>query len=385
MALIGGLLTALGKIAGRVANMALGWASILLFGQVPQSKQSLLTVITLGSLAWVGAVAGVLVPDVGNFILTAIPRPDFVPELWVRIAMIVVALVLPLLIGVATIFLMEPDVRPKGAGLVVQVLRGYLYAPALAFMLIFLGVIALVRKGRSLVKRWEDAHVPAMVKPGGYEAVVADLESALDGAGLHVERTRAPRTLEIPPRLLGAIGGAAVRGLIPDELAQLKRDGLEILVYPSDIALLGTKELVARARAAIARSLTFTDAYLTTTKESQKIEDRLTEISRAPAIKPTDFERIDKRLASLVIPYDEWETIYRLRLQVENEVRLPDASNPAGSDLGGPQGEGAGPSGASRREGRQQAGRLEWATALSVVALFVLDIVLMIRGGRAAR
>ena len=138
--------------------------------------------------------------------------------------MLIVALVLPLVIGVATVFLLPDDARPKGAGLVVQVARGYLYAPVLAFMLVFLAGIALTRKGRSLAMRWEDAHVPAVIKPGGYDTVVRDLEAALDGAGLNVATTRAPRVLEIPPRMLGVVGGPAVKGLIPDKLAQLVRD-----------------------------------------------------------------------------------------------------------------------------------------------------------------
>jgi hypothetical protein len=237
---------------------------------------------------------------------------------------------------------------------------------------------------RSLAKRWEDAHVPAVIKPGRYEAVVADLETALDGAGLRVDRTRAPRMLSVPPRLLGAVGGPAVKGLVPDELVLLQRDGLEVLVYPSDIAMLGSKELIARSRAAIARRLTFTEAYLTTAKESQQIEDRLTEISRRRRAHPAEFAPLDEELGSLIVPYDEWETLYRLRLQVENEVRLPDASVPAGFSGSGTERPGAAsraPRSGERRTGSVRARRLEWAAALSVVALFILDVAFMIRDG----
>jgi hypothetical protein len=43
MALIAWLFAALGRDVGRVANLALGWATVLLFGQIPQSKQTLLS------------------------------------------------------------------------------------------------------------------------------------------------------------------------------------------------------------------------------------------------------------------------------------------------------------------------------------------------------
>lgn len=70
--------------------------------------------------------------------------------------------------------------RPAGGALVKQVLRGYPYAAVLAFSLLFMAVIAPLRKVRSIAKRWADAHIGVVIKPGGYERVAADLEHALD-------------------------------------------------------------------------------------------------------------------------------------------------------------------------------------------------------------
>jgi hypothetical protein len=321
MALIGGLLAAGGRFFGKIANMALGWATVLLFGHVPQTRQSLLGVIALGSIAWVVAIVGVIVPDVGVILLAAIPRPDFVPDAWIRIAMLVVVVVLPPALGAGTILLLDKGARPKGRDLLAQLLRGYPYVAALAFTLVFLALMAIVRKVRSLLERAKDTHVPVLVKPGGYDAVVTDLEDALDKAGLDVHRERAPRALALPPRLLAAAGGATVKALVPDELVELQSPDLEVLVYPSDVALLGREQAVARGRAAIAARLTFTEAYLTAAEESQRIEDRLSELARQEDVSSTDFEQLDLDLASLVIPYEEWDTLYRLRLQVENEKR----------------------------------------------------------------
>jgi hypothetical protein len=63
--------------------------------------------------------------------------------------------------------------------------------------------------------------------------------------------------------------------------------------------------------------------------ESEQIEDRLREISQKSSVTPKDFEPIDEQLTTLEVPYDEWETLYRLRLQVEQERRLPDRTAPA--------------------------------------------------------
>jgi hypothetical protein len=376
MAIIGGLFAAAGRFAGKIITMLLGWASVLLFGRVPQSKQTLLALITLGSLAWVVALIGVLVPDVGTVLLAAVPRPAFIQDLWVRLAMIAVAIVLPLGIGVLTVLVLDKDRRPTGGALFVQVLRGYLYAPVLAITLVVLAGIALWRKGSALAHRWQDANVAVIVKPGGYERVVTDVEAAIDDAGVDVTRTPAPAALTIPPKLLAAVGGAAVAALVPDELISLTAKDLSVLVYPSDIALLGEKALVARARAAIVARLTLSEAYLTSAEETEKIEDRLARIGRGeePADAAT-FREIDEQLAGLTVPYDDWETLYRLRLQVENHVRIPGASEPGtGSTTG------AGAAVAASQNAAPATRESWWARALGVgvVSLLIADIALAI-------
>jgi hypothetical protein len=72
------------------------------------------------------------------------------------------------------------------------VLRGYPLAFLLAFMLVFLAVVGIARKARSLAKRWTDAHIRSSCDRG-IRRVVRDLEEALDQGGLAVERGRRPR------------------------------------------------------------------------------------------------------------------------------------------------------------------------------------------------
>jgi hypothetical protein len=380
MAIIGGLFAALGRFAGKVVTMLLGWASVLLFGRVPHSKQSLLAFITLGSIAWVVTLVGVLVPDVGSFLLAAVPRPDFVPELWIRLTMLAIAIVLPLVIGFLTVLVLDEDRRPKGGALIVQVLRGYLYAPVLALSLVVLAGIALGRKLIALAKRKQDAHVAVIVKPGGYEQVVVDIERALDDAGVDVSRRKAPAALTIPPKLLAAVGGKAVAALVPDELVQLEGGGLSALIYPSDIALLGEKAVVARGRAAILARLTVTEAYLTSAEETQKVEDRLAAIAKGPAAaaSPGTFRQIDEQLATLTVPPDDWETLYRLRLQVENQKRLPGASEPG---TGAPETSGSSPPPRGEPSGDGVLGRV---LALATMTLLIADVLVWL-GDRRRR
>ena len=166
MAILATLFGVVGKQAGRILTTALGWASTLLFGRVPKDRQVVFALVTLGSLLWVALVLGVIVPSIGTFLLAAVPAPSFVREDWIRLAMLAGALVLPLVIGIASLFITDAADRPKGAAIVPHVLRGYPLAFLLAFMLVFLAVVGIARKARSLARRWTDAHIPIVVRPG---------------------------------------------------------------------------------------------------------------------------------------------------------------------------------------------------------------------------
>jgi hypothetical protein len=332
VAILATIFGVIGQQAGRILTTALGWASTLLFGRVPQSKQVLLALVTLGSLAWVAMVGGVVVPSVGTFFLAAVPSPDFIDEDWIRLAMLAGAVVLPLVIGAGSLFVVDASDRPKGLAIVQQVLRGYPLAFLLALILAFLAAVGVTRKARSLYKRWTDAHIPIVVRPGGYDVMVDDLKEALDQAGLAVERRAAPRVLSVPAHLVAAVAGGGVRMLVPDRLTMLASPALEVGLYPSDISISGNKAELARARAAIASRLTSTSAHLTTSKEAQAVEDRLEAVVRAeprvdangrpvlPREVASELEAIDETLARLEVDYDQWEVLYRMRLQVERDL-----------------------------------------------------------------
>jgi hypothetical protein len=380
MAILVSIVGFIGRQAGRIVSTALGWASTLLFGRVPKSRQLLLAVITLGSLAWVAMVLGILVPSIGTFLLAAIPTPAFVDEGWVRLAMLGGAIVTPLLIGVGSVFVGDASQQPGGLALVKQVLRGYPLAFLLAFILVFLALVGVARKLRSIAKGWTDAHIPIVVKPGGYETMVQDLEDALDQAGLQVDRRTTPAVLSAPARLVAAVAGGGVRFLVPDSLTMLASPALEIGLYPSDISISGKKHELARARAAIASRLTSTTAHFTSSRESQAIEDRLDRLAKArptldatgsvalPGAVDDDLAAIDRALAILDVDYDEWEVLYRVRLQIERDLL-------AGSRVGE-----AFPGGRAKPAVVPRDGPSPWASVLGAAAigLVALDVGLLV-------
>jgi hypothetical protein len=369
----------LGRFAGRILTTTLGWAGVLLFGRVRKDRQVILAAITFGSVVWAALLVGVIVPDVGTFLLAFVPVPDFVDPLWVRIAMLVAAALLPLVVGGAILLLLDSADRPKGKDAVALVLRGYLVTAALALTLVFLAVIGTVRKARVLAKRWSDAHIPAVVRPGSYERVVADLERALDDADLSVTSRDAPAVLAVPGRMLASVAGRYFSSLVPDRVQQLTGPGIEVLIHQSDIAISGGKREVARARAAIASRLTSTAVYRTTSAEAQAIEVRLEKLAHDPSHAFAELRRIDEELATIELDADEWEVLYRVRLQVERDLLT-----------GRPVGTAPGPAGDTgpRRLPEAQPGLVPGASlgiAAAIGALLLLDIVVTIRERIAGR
>jgi hypothetical protein len=330
MAFLAALVAFGSRFASKVLTTTLGWASTLLFGRVPGSRQIILLGITFGSVIWIVMLIGVIVPDVGAFLLLLIPSQSYVPESTIRVLMLVGVIVVPGVIGAMTL-LLQADAKRTGRGIAEAIARGYPLTLLLAVLLVFLAGLAIWRKGTSLVRRWSDAHVPMVVKPGAYDQVAHDLDDALSAAGLDLEAGDAPSSMSLPAKWLAAVAGRSSSSLVPDRMVRLHGPDLDVLIYPMDVLISGKSHDVVRARAAIASRLTTSAAHLTVSAEAQAIEDRLTALAvgRPGGEQPPPFdadvkgtfEAIDSDLATIEVPYEEWEVLYRQRLQVERDLR----------------------------------------------------------------
>lgn len=329
MAILAALIALGSRFATKILTTALGWATTLLFGRVPASRQIALLAITFGSVIWAVLVIGVVVPDVGTFLLLLVPSQDIVPEVVIRAVMLIGAIVVPGVVGFLILWL-SPAPDRRGRSAIASVLRGYPVTALLAAMLVFLAGLAVYRKAWSLARRWTDAHVPLVVEPGHYEDVARDLDEALSAAGLDVTPRPAPSVMSRPAQWLARVAGRESAALVPDHMVQLHGPDLDVLVYPMDLLISGTSSNVMRARAAMASRLTTSAAHLTVSAEAQGLEDRLTRLARGatPGAEPAfdnstadELAALDHLLATVQIPYDEWEVVYRQRLQVERDLR----------------------------------------------------------------
>ena len=342
MAILAALIALGSKFAGKVLTTALGWAATLLFGRVPADRQKLLVGITFGSVIWLALLVGVIVPDVGTFLLLLLPAQDFVPEAVIRLLMLLGVIVVPAVVGGLTLALRDGGDR-SARNVAVAVARGYPLTVLLAVLLLFLAGLAIWRKVTAVSRGWTDAHVPIVISGGAYEAVAADLDAAVTTAGLDVEPRAAPRSMSAPARWLAAVAGGGPGGLVPERMIQLAGQDIDILIYPMDLLISGKPALVTRARAAMASRLTTSAAHLTVSAEGQAIEDRLTHLARPSGdADPPRFDdaaaetlaAIDGELARIEIPYEEWEVLYRQRLQVERDLRARSMAEVSVADAG---------------------------------------------------
>jgi hypothetical protein len=324
---IGFIFAFLGRQLGRVLSVAFNWATIVLFGRVPSDRQLYLSGMALTALLWPIVLAGIAFPSFATFLLGFFTVPDWLDP-WVRVVMVVLAIVLPLANGALSARLPDEGKRPRGRALVTTILRGYPNSLALFVVLLWMMIVAPLGKIRALFKRWESVHVPIVVKPGAYDTVVRDLAAALDRDGIKVTRRRAHWAYELPGKVLAVLGGETVRALVPAQLAQLVGDGFEMTLHPMDLSLLGRKVTLSHARAAIVRELTFTEAYQTWSKEAQAIEDRLVKAARGE----DDLDAIGAELKERDLAFEEWEILYRLLLQVKLRVSLTETDAMEGDE-----------------------------------------------------
>src|SRR5438552_15861991 len=160
---IGFIFAFIGRQLGRGLPLAFNWATIVLFGGVPQDRQLYLSGMALTALVWPIVLAGIAFPSLATFLLGFFTVPDWASPS-VRLAMLALAIALPLVNGALSTRLPDERERPRGRARAITILRGYPNSLALFVVLVWMMVVAPLGRMRALVKRCESAHVPIAVK-----------------------------------------------------------------------------------------------------------------------------------------------------------------------------------------------------------------------------
>ena len=315
----------------RSASFALGWATSIYFGQVPGRQGRMLSVISLISAGWVILVLGFGVPIFAGAVLEALGviEENFDVE-FIHYAGLVAGIVLvPPIIAAITVWADFRDERSVGtwARLVPISYPATAMLGASVLQMVVVTPVLLVQRWRQKKKY---VQVPFVLREGSDDDAVVDvLKRALATIGIDdVSAAEASGPKTWPLRTLGFavehLLGAVVRG----EPIRVAADGVEIFAYATNISIQGPKKEAYRVRAAIERELAFDDAYLTWNDEAQGFEDELLAAHESAngdveALRGR-LDEIQQRMDVASLNTEEWNVLYRRRLQVEQAAARTD-------------------------------------------------------------
>ncbi len=309
------LIALLRRSAGKVIESLFGWAVAALFGEVPKSEKTALSVAVAGVAVWPILLGGIAFPKVAAFVIALVPLPKHTPALLLRIAWAILALLVPIAVGL--ILQRREGNRRWGMR---EILAGFPLSAGLsaAFLLAFVA-LPFQKLGTALRGESEE-HVTLIVEEASLQALASTLLEALDENGLTVEPRRAPwlaraisAVLRATARIVGRTAGSPRYYRGPD---------LELTLFPHGATIRGLPRATARAHAVLARTATRTPALQTTDPEAQKLERRIKEAwSRAEhGRQRSDSDRlhgeIARALSRLHCPFEDWQTVYRECLQL---------------------------------------------------------------------
>ncbi len=303
-----------------------GWATIIFFGKIPGNKSIYISIIALISMFWVILLIGIPFPLVTQIVLGYIPAVVRTNIVVIRIINGIGVFILPLIVGGIGLFL-DTQAKRKGIHVYKQFMMGYYYTlgfgVAMLVMILFAPIITIKR----IIKRYSVSHTPIMIQEGRYRLVLDKIKDQLEKDEIHVEVRSIGLLYKIPMTILNNIADKLLDTFVSDGHKMLAGEDLEVYIYPTDIMIVGKEEIMQKARAIIATTLTFDSTYMTWSKESQQLEDQgyavFQEFQTQERSCQYYEERVKKILANLngaALAYDEWQVIVRQLYMIENHI-----------------------------------------------------------------
>ncbi len=315
----------------RSASLALSWATALYFGSVPGNKGRLLSIMALLSAGWVIVAVGFGVPLLVGFAaerIGLVERNFSIPPLAVLGLSALIIAGPPLIAAIAEFTEGHPGWSPLRwlrrlpvsypgtASLGLGVLQMVAITPFL--------LVSRVRHGQRLLQ------VPLVMQaPGSTEGLAGPVIEALEslhGGDFREEPLTGP--ISWPLRTVGYAAQHLLGRIVSGEPQLIAGDGLQVIVYATDVGILGPDEEAHRARAAIEKRLAFTRAFLTWSPEAQRFEEMLRRFHRSvsPGTLRDIFDRLQEQIDGASLTNDEWNLLYRLRLQLERAATVDGAA-----------------------------------------------------------
>ena len=315
------------QIFGRSASFALGWATSLFFGQIPGNKGRVVSAASVISLVWVLLLAfvgpvlaiGILAESLGVLDLAAWDV-DLDEVLLPLVGLLVLPPVVTLMAEVSRLH-ESLSLRRWVGGIPLS----YPIALSLGLGLLLMIVVTPMLQ----LQRWRDGratqHLPLIIKEGRFEELTRDIEGWLEeitGATANQDELRGVASW--PMRVLRFAAAHLLRSVVTDDPVRLRAGDVDVALFAMNLSVTAPKAEVYRVRAALHKRLALTEAFLTWGEVPQRFEAELMELYRAKDLtldgRIEALEALQKEIDSAEIKSDEWDVLYRLRLQVERDA-----------------------------------------------------------------
>jgi hypothetical protein len=328
MAVLQALISLIGRSAGKILNAVFGWAVRALFGSTSGAEQTLLTGLVAGAAVWPLLLGGIAFPRVAAFALAFVPIPDTTPDWIIRAVWIALALAVPVVLGVVLAAKQPPDAPRESFAM--RAARGFplTLGIAIAFWISFVAVP--LQRVATLVRRHEDAYVPLVTTRDAYGETAERVCKVLGQAGYALAPREPSWWVRAPMTALRKLGGAAMRGYVPERLAHFTGPALAVTLHPSSLLLRGEPDATVVAHGLVAESLAAGEALQTTDPDAQRLEREITRVWRTldehpahvgSALLASRVNDIARDLTDTSIAYDDWQILYRQLLQLDRALR----------------------------------------------------------------
>ena len=329
MAILQALISYLTRSAGKALNAIFGWAVIALFGQTSAKEQTLLSAVVAAAAVWPILLLGVIVPKIALLVVAFVPLAKSVPSLWLRIVWIALAFAVPVVVGTVVAKRGSREHLPEPAWK--RLLRGFPITLALASAFLLMLVVAPILRLATVARRREVVRVPALMDRAATAETMAALADELGRHRIALRRAEAPWHMTAPSRIMLKIGGAAFSSMANEHVEYRKNDALSVAVLANETILRGNPDEVARAHAIAAEVYGPRPVIQAFSAEARDLEAQIKRVwsiyreqpkaHRRAQVLEARVDEIAAELAQRNLPWDEWQIVYRLLLQLDRALQ----------------------------------------------------------------
>ena len=330
MAILQALITFLTKSLGKAVNAIFGWAVLALFGQTSPKEQTMLSAVVAAAAAWPLLAVGTIFPKTALLVIAFVPLAKSVPSLWLRVAWIALALLVPFIVGTVMAARSPQDRLPESTPK--KILRGFQVTFALAAAFFMMLVITPILKIVDVARGRKTLHVPAVMDKRFTAEAMQALASELRDHDVELHRARAPWQMTTPSKILLKLGGPAFSSMASDRPEYRRGEQLEVAVLPNETVLRGKPKALARAQALCSEVYGPRPAIQTFNAQAQALEKqikRVWSVYRESPLRHRDSVPLRARVDEIArdlsrsddLPWDEWQLVYRLLLQLDRALR----------------------------------------------------------------